>query len=34
VVYRRKGWDYGVIALEEEAELVGAGRGSSKARRG
>ena len=26
VVYRRKGWDYGVIALEEESELAVAGR--------
>jgi ribosomal subunit interface protein len=26
VVYRRKGWDYGVIALEEAGELVGAGK--------
>jgi hypothetical protein len=26
VVYRRKGWDYGVIALEETSELVGAGK--------
>lgn len=33
VVYRRKGWDYGVIALEEADELVGAGRGS-RSRRG
>lgn len=33
VVYRRKGWDYGVIALEEQEELVGAGR-SARSRRG
>ena len=33
VVYRRKGWDYGVIALEEAEELVGAGRGA-RSRRG
>lgn len=25
VVYRRKGWDYGVIALEDEGSLVAAG---------
>lgn len=31
VVYRRKGWDYGVIALEEEQELVSTG---SRSRRG
>ncbi len=34
VVYRRKGWDYGVISLEEQGESVGAGHASAKARRG
>ncbi|CAN5216975.1 ribosome-associated translation inhibitor RaiA [soil metagenome] len=34
VVYRRKGWDYGVIALGDQEELVGAGRASSRSRRG
>ena len=34
VVYRRKGWDYGVIALEEPAERAAAARGGSRARRG
>jgi len=31
VVYRRKGWDYGVIALEEQEELASVG---SRSRRG
>jgi hypothetical protein len=30
VVYRRKGWDYGVIALEEQGELAEARRGSRR----
>lgn len=34
VVYRRKGWDYGVIALEEQPELAVAGRAAAKSRRG
>jgi Sigma 54 modulation/S30EA ribosomal protein C terminus len=34
VVYRRKGWDYGVIALEGEQELASAGQGRSRSRRG
>ncbi|MCU1580550.1 MAG: raiA [Rhodoglobus sp.] len=34
VVYRRKGWDYGVIALEEPAERAASARGGSRARRG
>jgi ribosomal subunit interface protein len=34
VVYRRKGWDYGVIALEEQAEPAASARGGSRARRG
>jgi hypothetical protein len=33
VVYRRKGWDYGVIALEEQAEPAASARGGSRARR-
>ncbi len=32
VVYRRKGWDYGVIALEERSELAASGK-SARARR-
>ncbi len=34
VVYRRKGWDYGVISLEEQPQLEGAGHGAAKSRRG
>lgn len=34
VVYRRKGWDYGVIALEEPAVRAASARGGSRARRG
>ena len=30
VVYRRKGWDYGVISLEEQEELVAARGGRSR----
>jgi ribosomal subunit interface protein len=34
VVYRRKGWDYGVIALEEQEEPAASARGGARARRG
>ena len=33
VVYRRKGWNYGVIGLEEEADQLAATRGKVKVRR-
>jgi ribosomal subunit interface protein len=34
VVYRRKGWDYGVISLDEEADEVGGRAKKKKAARG